>query len=92
MSLRFQRRVSLGGLHLNFSGSGLGLSVGTRGARFGVSSGGHAYSSVGLPGTGLSWRAYSHDGHRSQGPHAEWLSHLVGWLIVLCLLRWLVWS
>ena len=68
----------------------MGLSVGTRGARFGVSSTGHAYSSVGLPGTGLSWRTYSHDKHRSQGPHGLWLSHLVGWVLLILLLRWVL--
>lgn len=87
--IRFQRRVSFGLLHLNFSGLGMGLSVGARGARWGISSTGHAYSSVGIPGTGLSWRKYEHEGHRSEVPHADWLSHVVSWVIVALLVRWL---
>jgi hypothetical protein len=59
MGLRFQRRVKLlPGVHLNFSGSGVGVSVGGRGAHIGATARGQRYTSVGLPGTGLSWREY----------------------------------
>lgn len=59
MGLRFQRRVKiLPGLHLNLSKSGLGLSVGVRGAHLGITARGQHYASVGLPGTGVSWREY----------------------------------
>ena len=59
MGLRFQRRVKLlPGLHLNLSLSGVGVSVGGRGAHFGVTASGQRYTSVGLPGTGLSKREY----------------------------------
>jgi len=59
MGLRFQRRVKLlPGVHLNLSGSGIGLSVSGRGAHVGVTALGQRYTSVGLPGTGLSWREY----------------------------------
>ena len=59
MGLRFQRRVKLlPGVHLNLSLSGVGVSVGGRGAHIGVTARGQRYTSVGLPGTGLSWREY----------------------------------
>ena len=59
MGLRFQRRVRvLPGVHLNISRSGVGVSVGGRGVHVGVTAGGQRYTSVGLPGTGISWREY----------------------------------
>jgi len=59
MGLRFQRRVKLvPGVHLNLSMSGVGVSVGSRGAHMSVTARGQRYTSVGLPGTGISWREY----------------------------------
>jgi hypothetical protein len=59
MGLHFQRRVKLLlGVHLNLSLSGAGVYVGGRGAHIGVNARGHRYTSIGLPGTGLSWREY----------------------------------
>jgi hypothetical protein len=59
MGLRFQRRVQLlPGVHLNLSMSGVGVSVGGRGAHIGVTARGQRYTSFGVPGTGVSWREY----------------------------------
>ena len=59
MGLRFQRRFRIvHGLNLNLSKSGIGISAGVRGAHVGITSRGQRYTSVGLPGTGLSWREY----------------------------------
>jgi hypothetical protein len=59
MGLRFQRRVRLfPGLSLNLSRSGVGVSMGTRGVHVGITGRGQRYTSVGLPGTGVSWREY----------------------------------
>lgn len=59
MGLRFQRRIRiLPGLHVNLSRSGVGLSVGVRGAHVGITARGQRYASAGLPGTGVSWREY----------------------------------
>jgi hypothetical protein len=61
MGLRFQRRIKvLPGVHLNLSKSGVGFSVGGRGAHVGITARGQRYTSIGLPGTGLSWREYEH--------------------------------
>ncbi len=64
MGLRFQRRVIFPGLYLNLSCSGIGFSVGTRGAHIGITGRGQRYWSVGAPGTGLSWRQYEHQAKR----------------------------
>lgn len=57
MGLRFQRRIKIApGVTVNLSKSGIGASVGVRGARYGVNPKGQTYKSVGLPGTGLSYR------------------------------------
>lgn len=56
MSIRFHRSIKIAkGVRLNISKSGLGLSVGPRGAKLSMNSKG-VYSSLGIPGTGLSYR------------------------------------
>ena len=58
MGFRFRRSTRLGPLRFNFSKSGLSsISVGGRGASFNipVNRSGGTRSTVGLPGTGLSW-------------------------------------
>jgi hypothetical protein len=58
MGFRFRRSTRLGPLRFNFSKSGLSsISVGGRGASFNipVNRSGGPRSTVGLPGTGLSW-------------------------------------
>jgi len=61
MGLRFQRRIKvLPGVRINLSKFSVGLSVGGRGAHIGIDSRGRRYTSVGLPGTGISWRECEH--------------------------------
>ena len=56
MSVRYWRRVRLlPGVTLNFSKTGVSLTIGFRGARWTIGRGGHT-ASVGLPGSGLSYR------------------------------------
>lgn len=56
MALRFNRRIRIApGINLNLSKSGIGASIGPRGAKINVSSRG-VYGNVGLPGTGLAYR------------------------------------
>lgn len=57
--LRFQKRIKLfPGITINLSKSGLGISAGVRGAHIGIDSRGKKYESLGLPGSGLSYRHY----------------------------------
>ena len=51
--MRFRKRIKIGGINVNLSGSGVGFSVGVPGLRTGISSTGKRYTSYGLPGTGL---------------------------------------
>ena len=54
-----RRKGLLGGLvNLNLSKSGLGVSVGVKGARVGVNAKGQTYSQVSIPGTGIYNRSY----------------------------------
>jgi len=58
MAFRFRRSTRLGPLRFNFSKGGLSsISVGGRGASFNipVARSGGARTTVGVPGTGLSW-------------------------------------
>lgn len=56
MGLRFRRSVSLGkGLRLNFGKKGMSVSAGVRGAHVTYSTTGRKTTSVGIPGTGISY-------------------------------------
>src|SRR4051812_34522748 len=56
MGFRFHRSLKiLPGLKLNFSGGGVSLSAGVRGARVNFGPRG-SFATLGLPGTGLSYR------------------------------------
>ncbi len=57
MSLRYRRSVKLGkGLKLNLTKTGVGLTVGGKGAHYSVHSSGRRTTSVGIPGTGLYYQ------------------------------------
>ncbi|MFL5964505.1 MAG: DUF4236 domain-containing protein [Gaiellaceae bacterium] len=61
-SFRFRRTVKIApGLRLNINKKSVGLSAGTGGVRYSINSSGRRTTSVGLPGTGLSYQ------HRSGG-------------------------
>jgi hypothetical protein len=61
MSFRLYKRVNLGGgIHLNISKTGVGLSAGIPGARYSVHSSGRTTRTVGLPGSGLYYRKDSY--------------------------------
>lgn len=66
MGFRARKSIKLGpGLRLTASRSGLGISAGTRGARYSVHSSGRHTASVGVPGTGLGYTT-SRGGGRSR--------------------------
>ncbi len=62
MGIYFRRRRSFLGnlLNVNLTGRGIGVSLGVRGFRAGISSSGRRYVSASLPGTGLYMRHYAH--------------------------------
>ena len=58
MGWNFRRSVNVGPFRMNFSKSGIGYSVGTRGLRIGKDGKGRRYSSVSIPHTGIYRRDY----------------------------------
>jgi hypothetical protein len=67
VSWRYQKRIRvLPGVHLNLSMSGVGVSIGGRGAHVGWTARRRRYVSFGLPGTGLSWREYERQRRKVQ--------------------------
>lgn len=68
MGLRFRKSVKLGkGAKLNFSKRSFGVSFGGKGARYSINSSGRRTSSVGIPGTGLSY-VHTSGGKKSSSP------------------------
>lgn len=56
MGLRFRKNINLGhGVKLNVGKSGIGISAGVKGARVSVNSNGRKTTSIGIPGTGVSY-------------------------------------
>jgi hypothetical protein len=59
MGWHFRRSIGFGPVRVNVGKRGIGYSIGGRGFRTGIRSDGRRYTSVGLPGTGLSYRTVS---------------------------------
>ena len=55
MGFRFRKSQSFGAFRLNFSTSGVGMSIGAGGFRLGLSSNGQLYNTVNIPNTGLTY-------------------------------------
>jgi len=65
VSFRYRKSISLGGgVRLNLSKTGIGISAGVPGLRYSVHSSGRTTRTVGIPGTGIYWR----DDHRTHRP------------------------
>lgn len=57
MGLRFHKKIKIApGVDLNLSKSGMGMSVGPKGAKVSVNSKGDIYGNISIPGTGVSYR------------------------------------
>jgi hypothetical protein len=55
----YRRSTRLGPFGVSLSKRGVGYSVGARGFRVGVRSDGRRYTRVGIPGSGLSYTAFT---------------------------------
>lgn len=67
MAWRLKKSISLGKFaKINLSKSGIGMSVGVKGLRTGISSKGKSYTTIGIPGTGLSNTTY-HNSKSKEG-------------------------
>lgn len=60
MGLRFRKSIKIcKGVRVNLSGSGIGMSVGSKGCRYSLHSSGRRTATVGIPGTGISYSTSS---------------------------------
>jgi uncharacterized protein DUF4236 len=97
VGLYLRKSVRLGPLRLNLSSYGVGLSVGVKGARFGVDASGHPYTHLGRHG--IYWRKrFPLPAPRTLqpplGPPPLETHHRVHWgwlLLLLAALGWGVW-
>lgn len=56
MGLRFRKSIKIApGVKMNIGKKSVGISVGTKGARMSINSSGRRTTSIGVPGTGLSY-------------------------------------
>lgn len=82
MGFRFQRRIRIApGVRLNISKSGVGVSAGRTGLRLGMDAKRRKYFSVGLPGSGLSYRTFF--GHPVTTETLKKVGYAV--IVVICL-------
>jgi small-conductance mechanosensitive channel len=94
-SFRFRKSFKVApGVRLNINKKSVGLSTGVRGARYSVNSSGRRTRSIGIPGTGLSYRSQSGGtGGRTRETSvavsgsgfspSRWTASLVGWVTLL---------
>ena len=89
MGMRFKKSIGLGkGARLNLGKGSVGVSVGAKGARYSVNSRRGVTTSVGIPGTGVSYSNTSGGGgsHRSGGESSGGASGAaIGLLVVVFL-------
>lgn len=65
MGLRFRKSIKLGkGARINFSKSGVGASIGTKGLRYTLKAGGGSRTTASIPGTGISYTKDSRGGSK----------------------------
>ena len=55
MGFRFRKSINLGPIRINLSKSGVGYSVGTKGARITKTAKGSTRTTLSIPGTGISF-------------------------------------
>ncbi len=81
----FRKSLNFGPFRLNFSKSGVGGSVGVKGARTGVNARGNKYFQIGRGGVGYR-KEYgsSEPGEKRREARSSWLGWLTGFLL-LCL-------
>ncbi|MFQ8927274.1 MAG: DUF4236 domain-containing protein [Evtepia gabavorous] len=68
MGLRFRKSIKIApGVKMNIGKKSVGISVGTKGARMSINSSGRRTTSIGVPGTGLSYVKSSGGGASKKG-------------------------
>jgi hypothetical protein len=94
MPFRFRRSIRIApDIRLNVSKSGLSTTVGRRGAHVTIGHG-HTRTTVGIPGTGVSYTTTgTTEGNRRRtpAPPLTWGQWLLGVVAILGLALWLGW-
>lgn len=67
MGWRYRKTARFGPLRVNLSKSGIGYSIGGKGFRTGVRATGRTYTTVSLPGTGLSYTTGAKQSRQATG-------------------------
>lgn len=88
MGFGFRRRRGLFGglLAVNLSRHGIGASLGVPGARAGVDGSGRTYARLGIPGTGMFYRARLAHEHARDRAHR----HFFAWCAAAAFIVWLL--
>src|ERR1700687_2578892 len=92
MGWSFRRSKSFGLFRLNFSKSGIGVSVGVPGARIGVNAKGKKYLRGGIPGTGLYYQSSLPDGQPGQSPQSTTSVSPFAIIIVLLVVGFIIFA
>ena len=83
MGLKFRKSIKIApGVRMNFGKKGVGMSFGGKGARYSISSTGRRTTTVGIPGTGLSYSHSSGGGKKAatgRKGHGFWWWLFIGW-------------
>lgn len=105
MGLRFKKSKKIApGITLNFGKKSAGVSFGTRGARYTVNSSGRRTTTVGIPGTGVSYTSSSvgnkrktssrpirsESSHRNRRKNGSCLATLFKWLLLFTLICFVI--
>lgn len=84
MGLRFRRSIKIApGVRLNVGSKSWGISTGSRGARISTNSKSGTHVSVGIPGTGLSYRQKIGATPKQSGQDSSSPGHALGGCLVL---------
>lgn len=78
MTWRFRKNINLGLLRITISRTGIGWSVGGKGFRSGVDAKGKKYTTLSIPGSGISKRSYE----SNQAEKSE--SRKLIWFLIVC--------
>lgn len=71
MGLRMRKSISIcKGVRLNVGKKGVGLSFGTKGLRYSINSSGRRTTTIGMPGTGISYSTSSGGSRRNYSSNA----------------------
>jgi len=81
MGLRFRKSINLGnGARLNINKKSVGVSIGTKGARYSVNSDGRKTMSIGIPGTGVYWTKSSTKSKKRKNKDGS-IFGCLGWIL-----------